>query len=467
MNEVKISELDYVDYQNFTSNDLFVIVNYNDPSGETKNTTVNDIRSYVLSGTPIGSDTYITGFTYNNNTFLLSDNSGTTFNATIDSVTGLTVTGGLSTTTLTVNGVNVGGLNNVVYVNSLLDLPPVIGGTRTLLPNTTYSFNSGTMLLGSDYLTLSDGTVIEGQSSFNTALVYSGVGGAIRGVNCNFAIRQITVSASKVFELTNLSLDKNVSVQNVGLLNQTTQSSFIGFNLVFFSQVRVLSSIGGMSLSGVTSFGMDYVVFDGTNSGTYVTLTPTLNSSVEITHCDFDIDGSSVGLFITSPNINTGLITACNFKGNAPIANRLVGINGNTPNWVITYGTNNGISGLQFVDIEISTTTNASLGNSVGTYVDTGIKSYALPLSSYDPLATVMEAKITALMTNTPAVQVGVYDITNNVIVGGLGTAISGTDVAVASNFISITPNREYSGYYVKPTGSAVRKSIKLTLKIY
>ena len=47
------------------------------------------------------SDTYITAFTYDNaNTFTISDNSGSTFSATINNVTGLTVNGGLSATTI-------------------------------------------------------------------------------------------------------------------------------------------------------------------------------------------------------------------------------------------------------------------------------------------------------------------------------------------------------------------------------
>ena len=51
---------------------------------------------------------YTTGFTYQDNTFTISDNSGNTFNATIDAVTGLTVngdllvTGGTSANTLTI-----------------------------------------------------------------------------------------------------------------------------------------------------------------------------------------------------------------------------------------------------------------------------------------------------------------------------------------------------------------------------
>ena len=43
------------------------------------------------------ANTFTTAFTYNNNTFSIVDNSGTTFNATINTVTGLTVNGELNT----------------------------------------------------------------------------------------------------------------------------------------------------------------------------------------------------------------------------------------------------------------------------------------------------------------------------------------------------------------------------------
>lgn len=52
----------------------------------------SDGSSVLINGL---HDYYITAFTYNNNTFTLSDNSGNTFNATINTLTGLTITGNL------------------------------------------------------------------------------------------------------------------------------------------------------------------------------------------------------------------------------------------------------------------------------------------------------------------------------------------------------------------------------------
>ena len=43
---------------------------------------------------------FVTGFTYNNNTFTILDNSGNTFNATINTMTGLTINGNLDVTSI-------------------------------------------------------------------------------------------------------------------------------------------------------------------------------------------------------------------------------------------------------------------------------------------------------------------------------------------------------------------------------
>jgi hypothetical protein len=83
-------------------------------SGTTNGFVLADINSIA------GVDTYVTGFTYNDNTFTITDNSGNTFNSTFNTVTGLTVNGDLDITgntntdtlsanTLTVNGITITG----------------------------------------------------------------------------------------------------------------------------------------------------------------------------------------------------------------------------------------------------------------------------------------------------------------------------------------------------------------------
>ncbi len=69
----------------------------------TGNTTLSSVTANTISATtyqnlPIDPNTYITGFTYSSNTFTINDNSGSTFNATINTVTGWTVNGDLTVT---------------------------------------------------------------------------------------------------------------------------------------------------------------------------------------------------------------------------------------------------------------------------------------------------------------------------------------------------------------------------------
>ena len=71
------------------------------------------------------NNTFTTGFTYQDNTFTISDNSGNTFNTTIDVMTGLTINGILSATT---------------YQN----LPP---STDYYVTGGTYDYTGGTVTL--------------------------------------------------------------------------------------------------------------------------------------------------------------------------------------------------------------------------------------------------------------------------------------------------------------------------------
>jgi hypothetical protein len=100
MDDKLISELDYVGSSGYTLNDLLVLVNYDVPGGTTKNTKITDLKNYVLTAVSADTNTFITGFTYNENTFTLYDNSGSTFNADINTMTGLTVNGILTATTI-------------------------------------------------------------------------------------------------------------------------------------------------------------------------------------------------------------------------------------------------------------------------------------------------------------------------------------------------------------------------------
>jgi len=88
------------------------------------------------------TNTFVTGFTYNdNNTFTIFDNDGSSFPATINQVSGLTVNGTLSATTLDGGTIFSGGTNLLTIIESLDTY--VTGGTINL--SATTNTNSATI----------------------------------------------------------------------------------------------------------------------------------------------------------------------------------------------------------------------------------------------------------------------------------------------------------------------------------
>jgi len=89
-------------------------LNFRTLSGGTNTTviTIGDINRIDVS-VPTDLNTFVTGFTYNDlNTFTISDNLNTAFTATINQMSGLTVNGTLSATTISATTVYVNGTGN-------------------------------------------------------------------------------------------------------------------------------------------------------------------------------------------------------------------------------------------------------------------------------------------------------------------------------------------------------------------
>ena len=95
-------------------------------------TNLDQLFAAVSSNT----DTFVTGFTYNNaNTFTISDNSGSTFNATINTVTGLTINGNLSATTISATTYFGDGSNLTGLTDRFITGATLVGTTLNLKRN--------------------------------------------------------------------------------------------------------------------------------------------------------------------------------------------------------------------------------------------------------------------------------------------------------------------------------------------
>ena len=106
LNVPSYSQLDLFTTGFTYNNNTFTLTNN---TGGTLNALVNTVTGLTVNGS-ISATTYnnlpidvtVTGFTYNNNTFTLTNNTGGTLNALVNTVTGLTVNGNLTVTGLTV-----------------------------------------------------------------------------------------------------------------------------------------------------------------------------------------------------------------------------------------------------------------------------------------------------------------------------------------------------------------------------
>jgi hypothetical protein len=108
--------------------------------------TATTISATTYQGLPIDPDTYVTAFTYNNNVFTIEDNSGTTFNTTINDVTGLTINGDLTVTgNTTLQSLTATTISATTYQNLPTDVRVTggtySGGTAVFTNNTGGTFN--------------------------------------------------------------------------------------------------------------------------------------------------------------------------------------------------------------------------------------------------------------------------------------------------------------------------------------
>ena len=122
--------------------DAFTGLTVNGDLNVTGTTYTDSISANTYQNLPIDPNTFVTGFSYNNNTFTIGDNLGSTFDATFNDVTGLTINGDLSVTGNTLlEGLTATTISAGTYQNLPLDVF-VTGGTYSA-GTTTFTNNRG------------------------------------------------------------------------------------------------------------------------------------------------------------------------------------------------------------------------------------------------------------------------------------------------------------------------------------
>ena len=162
----------------------------------------------ITSTGSTGTDVYVTGFTYNNaNTFTIADNSGSTYSATINTVTGLTSTGTITSSVLSA----------ATYQNLPIDIRVTGGtysnGTATFTNNTGGTFTVTGFVTGDTFVTgvtYSANTLTigqnQGQSNLTTTVGLRTKSGSVASGTFAGTPRTAAVTFTTAFANTNYSI---------------------------------------------------------------------------------------------------------------------------------------------------------------------------------------------------------------------------------------------------------------------
>jgi hypothetical protein len=156
--------------------------------------TANTISATTYQNLPQSAVTYVTGFTYTANTFTIKDSSGNTFNATINNVTGLTVNGDLTATTISATTISGGTLygdgSNLTNVDNIYNIDGSLQSNRIvdlnnydLIFNQPNSFSSGERF------------IISGDTSVGGPIIQFSQGSGVFDVNLGVGV-DLSVSGS-------------------------------------------------------------------------------------------------------------------------------------------------------------------------------------------------------------------------------------------------------------------------------
>jgi hypothetical protein len=187
----------------------------------TNGLTANTISATTYQNLPVTADTFVTGFTYSNNTFTISRNQGLTpLTSSINVVTGLTVNGNLTVTGTT--------SSNTISATTYQNLPTDVRVTGATYSNNSFTYRNNT---GGTFSVL-----------FNTVTGLTSTG---------------TISANTISATTYQNLPTDIRVTGATYTNNTfTHTNNTGGTYsVLFNTVTGLTVNGNLSVTGNTGLG--------------------------------------------------------------------------------------------------------------------------------------------------------------------------------------------------------------------
>ena len=308
-----------------------------------QNGSIN-ISGFLTGGTS-SSGTSVTGFTYNNkNQFSISQSDGTTLNATINIVTGLTSTGDISVNNLTVGKGGGNIASNTVFGNQSLPVNTTgysnttIGsiamysnttgfnntsvGNQSLYSNTTGNYNTsvGSYSLtinstGSNNIAIGHNSLYYNNADNNLAVGYESLYKNTLGIQNvgigQFSLHDNTTGGGNTAIGFSSSLSNTVGIQNTSVGNNSlsynqngSNNTAIGCQALNYNTGSTNTAVGSNTSSGnfdgsiilgvdasATANNQFVVGSTGTTAGviTVESLTPTVSWTVKINGVDYKI----------------------------------------------------------------------------------------------------------------------------------------------------------------------------------
>ena len=257
-----------------------------------RNSSTGEVEYRPVSGITT-TDTFVTGFTYNNaNTFTITDNDGDTFSTTINNVTGLTSNGNVE---VVGNLIVTGGTGNVltkqVYVENNLGLDWDFPSSSVVLGNVS----DGTIINGTS-LTVNSDTTINGNLSATTisATTYFGDGSNLTGISTdNFYVSGGTYNTgTKNINFSGNDAVTTFDVDLSSLISSVSGDTFVvsGNADVATSQLTFTYNTGGtftVTNSAALFSDNDINVTGGTYNPSSGCVTFTTNSGTTFDVCGF------------------------------------------------------------------------------------------------------------------------------------------------------------------------------------
>lgn len=206
--------------------------------------------------------------------------------------------------------------SNQVIINTLSDLPAPSGGKHVLLPNTKYIFAASINIAG-NYLEFGDNTSIQGISGFIAQIIYTGTGGALRGVDANVAISNLTIvsstSGGTAWAFSNAGKTKTAFISEVIVASQNTASSISGYNIQYVETCNFSGVSNGLTFNTGNYLYANKIGYAAGNTGTCINITSGAYISGQINNCTMNLASGVTGINLNSITTFSG---TCLISGN-------------------------------------------------------------------------------------------------------------------------------------------------------